>query len=42
MSLGTYIMSESKQHPDVQKQKLTSSEEICHVASICASEANVF
>jgi len=42
MSLGTYIMSELKQHLDVQKQNLTSSEEISHVAFICATEANVF
>lgn len=42
MSLGTYIMSESKQHPDVQKQNRTSPEEISHVAVIYVSEANVF
>jgi hypothetical protein len=35
-------MSEPKQYPAVQKQKLTSPEEISHVASICASEAYIF
>jgi hypothetical protein len=35
-------MSESKQHPDVQKKMLVSPEEIPLVAFIYASEANVF
>jgi hypothetical protein len=34
-------MSKPKQHPAVQKQKLTSAEETSHVAFICASEAYV-
>ena len=42
MSLGTYIMSETKRHSDVQKQKLISPEEISRVAFNSESEANVF